>query len=194
MATIQVLGRLTREPAQRQVNQSTVTEISIASDTSRKDEQGNAIAAFYRASFWNNTGTAIMNYFHKGSPIFVAGELEPREYQDNNGNNRISLDINHASFSFVPAPPRNSQNGGQRQNNSQQGNFNQGMNNQPQFNQNGSQGQNNGFNVNQFNQGGQPIDPKDLPFPPNNQQQGQPDNQQFNHGQQPQWNGQPNNR
>lgn len=195
MADIQVLGRLTREPEQRQVGQGTVTEISIASDTGRKDQQGNNVTAFYRASFWGNQGNAVMNYFHKGSPVYVAGELEPREYQDKNGNNRMSLDINHAHFSFVPAPPRNQNNGASAQNNQPNGNFNHQTNNYPQNGQNGSQGQNGGFNGNQFNQGGQQINPNDLPFDTSDMQQGSQNNgQQFNQGQQPNWMGQGNNQ
>lgn len=113
MADITVLGRLTRDPEKRNAGNGTVVAVDIAE--SYKDRQGNEITNYYRASFWNHQGDVVMQYFHKGSPIFVGGELQPRPYQSNNGNSGLSLDINHPHFSFVPAPPRNQNNGGYNQ-------------------------------------------------------------------------------
>ena len=193
MATVQVLGRLTRDPQQRPVNQSRVVQIDIAE--SRKDRQGNEITAYYSASFWNKAGEPILQYFHKGDPIYVSGELEPREYQDRNGNNRISLDINLPRFKFVPAPPRsrnpqgynNQQQVGYQQNNQQQpqGQPNngyqqneqqsQGQYQQPQQTQLGGNGWENtgaGQKRAQVSQQGQPQEVSDnnLPFPTQNQE------------------------
>ena len=158
MATVQVLGRLTRDPQQRPVNQSRVVQVDIAE--SRKDRQGNEITAYYSASFWNKAGEPILQYFHKGDPIYVSGELEPREYQDRNGNNRISLDINLPRFKFVPAPPRSRN--PQGYNNQQQGGYQQ--NNQSGYQQNNQQqpqGQpNNGYQQNPQPQQGQQQPPQ----------------------------------
>lgn len=187
MSPISVPGRLTRDPEPRQIQTKsgnhTVVEVNIASDSTRKDREGNYITNFFRASFWDNTGNTVMNHFHKGDPIFVTGELVARDYQDKNGQSRTSLEIDGASFGFLPAPSRNR--GNQNPNNVPQSNYNQGMNNQLQNNQNTPQGQNNGFNNNQN------IDPNDLPFPNNTNQN---NGQQFNQGQQPNWMGQGNNQ
>lgn len=187
MSPISVPGRLTRDPEPRQIQTKsgnhTVVEVNIASDSTRKDREGNYITNFFRASFWDNTGNTVMNHFHKGDPIFVTGELVARDYQDKNGQSRTSLEIDGASFGFLPLTSRNR--GNQNPNNAPQSNYNQGMNNQPQNNQNTPQGQNNGFNNNQN------IGPNDLQFPNNaNQNNGQ----QFNQGQQPNWMGQGNNQ
>lgn len=170
--TFSVVGRLTRDPQSHQTQGgSNVVSLDIAEDTGRKDQQGNNIAAFYQASIWGKRGETAMQYLHKGDPIYIAGNLFPRHYQGQDGTPRTSLDINNASFSFVPAPAK-------RQNNAPQGNFNQQQGNYQQRPQNGSQPQNRPMNGQQ----GQQINPDDLPF----------DNgQQFNQGQQPNWMGQP---
>lgn len=107
MANISVLGRLTRDPQSRQTQSgSSVVSLDIAEDAGRKDQQGNSITTFYRASVWGKRGDTVMQYFHKGDPVYVYGDLVPRQYQAQDGTPRTSLDINNASFSFVPAPPK----------------------------------------------------------------------------------------
>lgn len=194
-----VNGRLTREPNARTTQQGdTVVDIDIAD--SWKDRQGNEQVAYYRASFWNNAGRTIQNYFHQGDPITLVGVLRPRTYQDRNGNNRMSLDIERPQFGFVPAPPKNRNNQGNYQQNNQgyqqppQGQPNNGYQQppqqapqQPQNNSNGAPnysqqtlGNNNNSWENtsagqkraQVNQQGQAqeISDNDLPFPTQNQE------------------------
>lgn len=169
MANISVLGRLTRDPQQRQTQSGDVVSLNIAENTGRKDQQGNDVAVFYQASIWGKRGQTVMQYFHKGDPIYIYGDLIPRQYQGKGGAPRTALDINNASFTFVPRPA-------QHQNNGQQGGYNQQQGNYQQRPQNAPQPQNQPMSQQQ----GQQINPDDLPF----------DNgQQFNQGQQPNWMG-----
>lgn len=167
-----VVGRLTREPNIRTTKQGdTVADIDIAD--SWKDRQGNDQVAYYRASFWNNTARTIQNYFHKGDPITIVGILHPTPYQDRNGNERISLDIDKPKFGFTPAPPRNRNNQNNQGYQQPQGQPNNGY---QQNNQQPPQGQNqNGYQPNQQPQNG---------YQPNNQQQSPQQNYQ---PQQPQY-------
>lgn len=169
MANISVLGRLTRDPQQRQTQSGDVVSLNIAENTGRKDQQGNDVAVFYQASIWGKRGQTVMQYFHKGDPIYIYGDLVPRQYQGKDGVPRTALDINNASFTFVPRPA-------QHQNNGQQGGYNQQQGNYQQRPQNAPQPQNQPMNQQQ----GQQINPDDLPFD---------NSQQFNQGQQPNWMG-----
>lgn len=106
MINATVIGRLTGEPEMRQVGQSSVVNFNVASDTSRKDRDGNPMTTFVRVAIWGHRGTFIQKYFHKGDPIFVAGELSSEEYTDRNGNERTALNLNAQSISFIPQPPK----------------------------------------------------------------------------------------
>lgn len=180
MANISVLGRLTRNPQQRQVQNNTVVSLDIAENTGRKDQQGNDEAVYYQASVWGQRGQTALQYLHKGDPVYVYGNLIPRQYQGRDGSPRTALDVNNASFQFVPRPPRNQNNGGQ------QGGYQQPQQ-QPQYQTQGQQGgyqqpqpQQYQQQAQQPPQGYQPmpteqVDPSQLPFNDNgNQLQGAP--------------------
>lgn len=112
MINATVIGRLTGEPEMRQVGQSSVVNFNVASDTVRKDRDGNPMTTFVRVAIWGNRGTFIQKNFHKGDPIFVAGELSSEEYTDRNGNDRTALNLNAQNVSFVPQPPKARQDNG----------------------------------------------------------------------------------
>lgn len=161
-ATIQFQGRLTNEPQQRQAGNYTVTNIDVAVDGSRKDQQGNTKAEYYRVAVWGNRGNFVRDYLHKGQPVMVSGTLTTHQYKRNDGGAGISLDVRADHVDFVLSQPRNQQGGNLPQGpapqyNQQTGNgFNQqagqapapqnapqgnNMGNYPNQAQNGSQGQ-----------------------------------------------------
>ena len=100
-ATIQFQGRLTNEPQQRQVGNYTVTNIDVAVDGSRKDQQGNTKAEYYRVAVWGNRGDFVRNYLHKGQPVMVSGTLTTHQYNRNDGGTGISLDVRADHVDFV---------------------------------------------------------------------------------------------
>lgn len=146
-ATIQFQGRLTNEPQQRQVGNYTVTNIDVAVDGSRKDQQGNTKAEYYRVAIWGNRGNFVRDYLHKGQPVMISGTLTTHQYKRNDGGAGISLDVRADHVDFVLSQPRNQQtsNGFNQQagqapapQNAPQGN---NMVNYPNQAQNGPQGQ-----------------------------------------------------
>lgn len=181
-------GRLTRNPEQGQTQQGTqYVTLTVATDSSRRNAQGNYATTFVRVTVWGNRGSFVLDHFMKGDPIFVAGELTMNSYQNHDGQERQSLEMTASNVSFVPQiPERNRtprpQNNQGMQNGSQQApqrNYNQPMDNQSQQQQNAPQGpqnQNNGYQQSapQNQNGG-------YQQPANNgqsNQQGQPYNQQ----------------
>lgn len=170
------VGRLTRNPEQRQLQSGTqVVSFTVAVDSTRKGQDGNYLTTFVRVTVWGNRGNFVLEHFVQGDPISVAGELIMREYQDRNGNNRQSLEMTADRVELVPQTPHNRQpNQGQPmapQNNAPQapqGNPQQYMGNLPQGGQNFSQqhqNQNNGYQNNVPNNGQEiDLDPNNLPF------------------------------
>ena len=132
-ATIQFQGRLTNEPQQRQVGNYTVTNIDVAVDGSRKDQQGNKKAEYYRVAVWGNRGDFVRSYLHKGQPVMVSGTLTTHQYKRNDGGTGISLDVRADHVDFVLSQPRNQQSGSRPQGPAPQ--YNQQPNQAPQFNQ-----------------------------------------------------------
>lgn len=150
-------GRLTRNPEQGQTQQGTqYVTLTVATDSSRRNAQGNYATTFVRVTVWGNRGNFVLDHFMKGDPIFVAGELTMNSYQNHDGQERQSLEMTASNVSFVPQiPERNRtprpQNNQGMQNGSQQApqrNYNQPMDNQSQQQQNAPQSpqnQNNGY-------------------------------------------------
>lgn len=140
-ATIQFQGRLTNEPQQRQAGNYTVTNIDVAVDGSRKDQQGNTKVEYYRVAVWGNRGNFVRDYLHKGQPVMVSGTLTTHQYKRNDGGAGISLDVRADHVDFVLSQPRNQQGGNLPQGPAPQ--YNQQPNQAPQqFNQQTG----NGFN------------------------------------------------
>ena len=50
-------------------------------------------ADFFTVVAWQQKAEFVSRYFKKGSPILVCGRLENREWQDKQGNKRISTEI-----------------------------------------------------------------------------------------------------
>lgn len=163
-ATIQFQGRLTNEPQQHQVGNYTVTNIDVAVDGSRKDQQGNTKTEYYRVAVWGNRGDFVRNYLHKGQPVMVSGTLTTHQYKRNDGGAGISLDVRADHVDFVLSQPRNQQGGNLPQGPALQYNqqpnqapqqSNQQQNQAPQYNQQAG----NGFNQ----QAGQAPAPQNAP-------------------------------
>lgn len=103
MISAAIIGRLTRDPEQRQAGQSTVVNFTVASDGSRQDQD----ATFIRVAVWGKRGDFVTKYFHRGDPIFVSGELATSTYTTRDGEDRMQVELNASTVSFVPRPPKN---------------------------------------------------------------------------------------
>lgn len=145
-------GRLTRNPEQGQTQNGTqYVTLSVATDSSRRDQNGDYLTTFVRVTVWGQRGDFVLNHFMKGDPIFVAGELVLNSYQNQQGEQRQSLELTANNVSFVPqtpknrAPQQNNQQAPQGQANNYapqapQGNFAPQQGNYTQPQQNGNQG------------------------------------------------------
>ena len=90
---IVLMGRLTRDPEVRYTqSQITVTSFRIAVDRDfgRGEERQ---TDFIDVVAWRSTGEFVGKYFRKGSMIVVSGRLQMREWQDKDGNKRVSAEV-----------------------------------------------------------------------------------------------------
>ena len=99
---IVIMGRLTRDPELR----TTQSGVSLTSFTVAVDRDfggrdgGERQTDFIDCVAWRSTGEFVSKYFHKGSMIVVSGRLQSRKWQDRDGNNRTSWEINADNVYF----------------------------------------------------------------------------------------------
>ncbi|MBO5557108.1 MAG: single-stranded DNA-binding protein [Oscillospiraceae bacterium] len=99
---IVIMGRLTRDPELRY----TQSQVPVASFTVAVDRDfggrdgGERQTDFIDVSAWRSTGEFVSKYFRKGSMVVVSGRLQSRKWQDRDGNNRTSWEINADNVYF----------------------------------------------------------------------------------------------
>jgi len=147
MNRIILSGRLTKEPELKQTQSGqSITSFSIAVNTGKKDEQGNYKSDFFSCIAWGRTGEFVCQYFQKGSPIEIDGQMHNNNYTDKNGVKHYSMVVNvdKVGFAMTKSNNSNGQQAGQQAPQGYQNGYNaspqnyQGNRQQPL--QNGSQG------------------------------------------------------
>lgn len=92
---IVIMGRLTRDPELRRTQSGVaVTTITVAVDRDfqSRDSQEKQ-TDFIDVVAWRQTAEFVSKYFSKGKMIVVEGALQSRKWQDKNGQNRVSWEI-----------------------------------------------------------------------------------------------------
>ena len=95
-----LMGRLVADPELRTTNSGkSVANFRIAVD--RSYSKGNDKQAdFITIVAWESTADFISKYFSKGSMIALRGEIQTRNYEDNNGNKRTAFEVVAREVSF----------------------------------------------------------------------------------------------
>ncbi|SIT85789.1 single-stranded DNA-binding protein [Microbacterium sp. RU33B] len=95
---ITVVGNLTADPELRYTqNGLPVANFTIASTPRTFDRQANewkdGEALFLRASVWREFAEHVAGSLTKGSRVIATGRLKQRSYQDREGNQRTSIEL-----------------------------------------------------------------------------------------------------
>lgn len=95
---ITVVGNLTADPELRYTQGGLpVANFTIASTPRTFDRQKNewvdGEALFLRASIWRDFAENVAGSLTKGSRVIATGRLKQRSWQDKDGNNRISVEL-----------------------------------------------------------------------------------------------------
>ena len=97
LSKIQIIGNLGRDPELRYTpNGRPVASFTVAVNQSTKNQQtGEWIEAtdWFRVSVWGDRGERVAENLRKGARVFVDGRFKAREYEANDGQKRMSLDI-----------------------------------------------------------------------------------------------------
>ncbi len=118
---ITIVGYLGRDPELRFTPQGTpVCDFSMATTERRKDKSGeyHDQTTWFRVSFWGKLAEISNQYLAKGKLAYVEGKLSQREWQDRDGNQRTSLEVNGTDLQFIGS--RSDDAGGASRSDSQQ--------------------------------------------------------------------------
>ena len=93
-------GRLTQDVELKQTQSGvSVCNFTVAVDRSYSKGE-DKITDFFTVVCWRGLADMVAKYFTKGKEILVSGEMQSRKWQDNDGNNRVSWEIQANTVDF----------------------------------------------------------------------------------------------
>jgi len=117
-----IVGRMGQKPELKYTPaQTAVTNITLATNETRKDASGNNIDSteWHRIVVFGKTAEFVANYLDKGSLIYVEGRLQTRSWEDRDGVKKYTTEI--VALTVTPlggGSGAGSQGGGRSQENS----------------------------------------------------------------------------
>lgn len=101
---VMIIGRLGRDPELRYTQQGqAIASLNVATDEGYLDRDGNKVdrTEWHRVSVWGKPAEACHNYTKKGSLVFVEGKLTTRKWQDQQGQDRYTTEIQAMRVQFL---------------------------------------------------------------------------------------------
>lgn len=102
-----IMGRLTRDPATKQIPNVEVCEFGIATNRKFKTANGEdrEEVCFLDCTIFGKRAAVVQKYFAKGSPVLVEGHLKTEAWEDKQGGGKRSrLVLIVDDFQFVGPP------------------------------------------------------------------------------------------
>jgi single-strand DNA-binding protein len=99
-----VVGYLGRDPEIRYSAQGTaVCDFSVATTERRKDKMGELqdLTTWFRVSLFGRQAEIAHQYLTKGRQVYVEGSLSMREWTDQNGTTRTTLEVRGTDLQFI---------------------------------------------------------------------------------------------
>jgi single-strand DNA-binding protein len=101
---IELIGNLGADPDLKYTNSNRpVVNLSVATTEKWKDAAGkpDEKTEWHRVVCWGDTAENVAKYLKKGSPVFVAGRLESREYEKDGIKRRV-WEVKAMQVLFLP--------------------------------------------------------------------------------------------
>lgn len=100
MNKVFIVGRLTGDPTQGQ-GSIPCANFSVASDTRKKDKDGEFITNFFRCTAWRGQSETCMKYLHKGDMVSIVGDLVLQTWVDTKGQERANMQVDINDIKFI---------------------------------------------------------------------------------------------
>ena len=106
MNRVELIGRLTKDVELNTTNNGvSVAKFGIAVNRKFKDENGESVADFFNVVAWRGLGENIHKYCKKGSKVFIAGELQNRSWDKDDGTKAYITEIVANECEFLDTKP-----------------------------------------------------------------------------------------
>ena len=98
-----LIGNMTADPELKQTAAGiSVCSFSIAVNRRfAKADQGQQNVDFINIVTWRQSAEFVSRYFKKGNPILICGQLQTRNWTDNQGQKRYATEVIAEEVSFV---------------------------------------------------------------------------------------------
>lgn len=102
-----LIGNMTADPELKQTTGGlSVCSFSIAVNRRFKGEGGQQECDFITVVVWRHNAEFVAQWFKKGTPILVCGQLQTRSWTDKEGNKRTAVEVVADEVSFVAPSPQ----------------------------------------------------------------------------------------
>ncbi len=99
-----IIGRLGQDPEMRYMaSGDPVANLNIATSETFRDRDGNKKekTEWHRVVIFGKQAENVNTYLRKGSQVYVEGSLQTRKWQDKQGNDRYTTEINARTINFL---------------------------------------------------------------------------------------------
>src|SRR5512135_3559730 len=103
-----LIGNLTRDPELRYIpSGSAVATFTVAVNRVYKDQSGEKKeqTSFIRVVVWGRRAEVCGEYLSKGSPVFVEGRLQSRDWETQDGQKRNTVEVIADNVQFLRGGP-----------------------------------------------------------------------------------------
>lgn len=118
---VNLIGRLGQDPDSKHMpNGDAVCTISLATSESWKDKntgEKKEATEWHRVVFFGRLAEVVGQYARKGGMIYVCGKLKTRKWQDKEGHDRYTTEINAHEMRLLGGKSDGDSGGGREQNN-----------------------------------------------------------------------------
>lgn len=113
---VMLIGNIGREPESRQVGDRSVIKFSLATTEKYTDRNGQQVenTEWHNIEYWVKN-TAILQYLHSGTQVFVEGQIRTDSWDGNDGQKHYATIIRISSLQLLGGKPQNQQGNGYQQ-------------------------------------------------------------------------------
>ena len=104
---ITMVGNVGRDPEFRQLTDgASVCNFNVAVNETTRDRPGQSSSSptWFRIAVWGERAAICARSLKKGSAVYVAGRLKPRQWEDKSGEKRFSLEVKATDVRFFGLP------------------------------------------------------------------------------------------
>ncbi len=101
---VMIIGRLGQDPEMRYMQSGDpIANLNVATSESYRDREGNKQdkTEWHRVVVFGKQAENCNNYLRKGSQVYIEGSLQTRKWQDKQGVDRYTTEINARSVQFL---------------------------------------------------------------------------------------------